>query len=102
MTIKQAITQTEILIEEAMYLRRTVLGLDGPAFCMDTEITSERLTPFYQNLNTLISDITDDENYIKLYQDHMHPYEWHIGEIQKLLKELKKSLELANILKIKK
>lgn len=100
MTIKQAIKQTETLINEAMYLRGTVLGFDGPAFCMDTEITDERLEPFFHNVVTLITEITDDKDYLESYKKHMAPYEWPIGEIQKLLMELKKGLEISDILKI--
>lgn len=102
MTIKQAIKQTETLINEAMYLRGTVLGLDGPAFCMDTEITDERLQPFFENVVKFITEIVDDKKYIEFYKKHMAPYEWPIGEIQKLLIELKKGLEIADILNFNK
>lgn len=102
MTIKQAIKQTETLINEAMYLRGTVLGLDGPAFCMDTEITDERLQPFFENVEKFITEIVDDKKYIEFYKKHMAPYEWPIGEIQKLLIELKKGLEIADILNFNK
>ena len=49
MTFKTCKNKIDYFINEAKYLRCTVLTLDGPAFCMDTKITDERFDIFQKN-----------------------------------------------------
>ena len=90
----------DYFINEAKYLRCTVLTLDGPAFCMDTKITDDRFDIFQKDILLFIKKITKDEKYISLY-GNISPYEYCVGEIQKFLMKLKDAIELMEIIEIK-
>ena len=100
MTYKTCKNKIDHFINEAMYLRSTVLTLDGPAFCMDTEITDERFEFFQKDILEFIKKITKDEKYISQYAN-IGPYEYCVGEVQKLLMKLKDAVELMEIIEIK-
>ena len=100
MTFKTCKKKIDYFIYEAKYLRCTVLTMDGPAFCMDTKITDERFEIFQKDILEFIKKITKDEKYISHYTD-ISPYEYCVGEVQKLLMKLKEAVELMEIIEIK-
>ena len=100
MTFKTCKNKIDYFINEAKYLRCTVLTLDGPAFCMDTKIIDDRFDIFQKDILLFIKKITKDEKYISLYEN-ISPYEYCVGEIQKLLMKLKDAIELMEIIEIK-
>ena len=97
MTYKTCKKKIDYFIKEAIHLRETVLTLDGPAFCMDTEITDERFEIFQKAILSFIKKITKDEKYIRLYSN-IAPYESSVGEVQGLLMNLKAAVELMEII----
>ena len=100
MTYKTCKNEIDHFINEAMYLRSTVLTLDGPAFCMDTEITDERFEVFQKDVLEFINKITTNEEYISQYRN-IAPYEYCVGKVQKALMKLKETVELMEIIEIK-
>lgn len=99
MTYKQCEERIDYFIEEAKYLRCTVLTSEGPAFSMDTEITDERFEIFQKDILAFIKKIINDENYINLYTN-IGPYEYCVGQVQKQLMKLRNTIELMEIIKI--
>ena len=57
MTFKTCKKKIDYFINEAKYLRCTVLTIDGPAFCMDTKITDERFEIFQKDILVFIKKI---------------------------------------------
>lgn len=92
MTSENIKNKIDYFIGEAKYLRGTVFNLlEGPGFCMDTEITDARFEIFQKDILLFIKEITNDEEYIKQYTN-IGPYENCVGEVQQLLIKLKKTL----------
>ena len=98
MTFKECEQIIDDLINEAMYLRGTVLTLDS-IYCED-EITDERLQIFWDNVLNLLNSITKNKKYIKEFTEIMHPYEYSVGQIQRKLMDLKSALPLIKVVKL--